>query len=349
MHPMIEAFRETAAHRLDPPFWQYVQRGCGMGISVAEAESSWAAYRLRPRTLRDVSTVDLGLDLFGTWSNPVGVAPTAFHKLTHAEGEIATAGAAGAVGSPFVLSSRSTCRIEDVGAAVRGPWWFQVYMTLTREVTEGMVRRAVATGATALVLTVDTPYVGHRNIPDSGRPMEMTDELALVNMGDHLTPQQARAPWSHIDQDPAIGVETIEWLKQISGRPVVVKGVLREDDARLFVDHGADAVWVSAHGGRQLDRAVTPASVLPEIVEAVGDSVPVAVDGGVRDGFDILTALGLGASAVFVGRPALWALASQGRPGVESLLLEYAAELKHVMGLAGVTDLQQIRDACLVR
>ena len=209
MHPMIEAFRETAAHRLDPPFWQYVQRGCGMGISVAEAESSWAAYRLRPRTLREGSTVDLGLDLFGTWSNPVGVAPTAFHKLTHAEGEIATAGAAGAVGSPFVLSSRSTCRIEDVGAAVRGPWWFQVYMTLTREVTEGMVRRAVATGATALVLTVDTPYVGHRNIPDSGRPMEMTDELALVNMGDHLTPQQARAPWSHIDQDPAIGVETL--------------------------------------------------------------------------------------------------------------------------------------------
>lgn len=349
MHPMSEGFRTTAQERLDPPFWEYVRRGCGRGVSVEESESSWSAYRLRPRTLRDVSSIDLSLDLFGAWKNPIGVAPTAFHKLAHDDGEVATAAAAGKVGSPFVLSSRSTCAIEHVAAAVDGPWWFQVYVTRTRSVTEAMVRRAVDAGATALVLTVDTPYVGHRNIPGSGRPMELTDELALVNMGRHLTDEQRHDPWAHVDQDPSIGIDTIAWLRDISGLPVIVKGVLRPDDASAFARAGAAGVWVSSHGGRQLDRAVTPASVLPEIAAAVRDSVPVMVDGGVRDGLDMLTALALGASAVFVGRPPIWALAAEGQTGVEALLLELAAELRHVMGLAGVTSLHEIHSADLVR
>lgn len=349
MHPLLDGFRRQAQAGLDPAFWHYVSRGCGYGVSVGEAESSWASYRLLPRTLRNVATVDTRMRLFGDFATPIGVAPTAFHRLAHAEGEIATATGAARVGSPFVLSSRSTTRLEHVAAVVAGPWWFQVYVTLERAVTEGMVRRAVAAGASALALTVDTPYVGHRNIPGSGRPIELSDELALVNMAEHLSSRQREDPWAFIDQDPSIGPDTIGWLREISGLPVVVKGVLRPDDARAFVDAGAAAVWVSSHGGRQLDRAITPARALPGIVATVGDSVPIVVDGGVRTGFDVLTALGLGASAVFVGRPALWALAADGAAGVEALLAELTEELHHVMGLAGVVDLTDLRHADLVQ
>ncbi len=348
MHPLIQGFRDVAERDLDPAFWTYVARGCGEGISVAESESSWAAYRLLPRTLRDVSSVDTRLDLFGRFDSPIGVAPTAFHKLAHVRGEAATVAGAVAAGSPFVLSSRSTTRIEEVGGAAGGPWWFQVYVTLERAVTEGMVARAVAAGATALVLTVDTPYVGHRNIPGSGRPMDLSDDLALVNMGEHLAAAQRTDPWAHVDQDPSIGPATIAWLREISGLPVICKGVLRTDDAAAFIDAGAAAVWVSSHGGRQLDRAVTPASVLPNIVAAVRDSVPVMVDGGVRDGMDALTALALGASVVFVGRPVIWGLAADGAAGVEAVLVELNAHLRHVMGLAGVVDLADIAAAELV-
>ena len=348
MHPLIDGFRRTAQAELDPPFWEYVSRGCGYGVSVGAAESSWASYRLLPRALRDVSRIDTRLELFGDFATPVGVAPTAFHRLAHDEGEVATAAGAARAGSPFVLSSRSTTRIEHVAAAAAGPWWFQVYVTLDHAVTEAMVRRAVASGATALALTVDTPYVGHRNIPGSGRPMDLSDDLALVNMAEYLTAAQRDDPWAFIDQDPSIGLDTIGWLRQISGLPVIVKGVLRPDDARAFVDAGAAAVWVSSHGGRQLDRAISPAHALPGIVAAVGGSVPVVVDGGVRTGFDVLTALGLGASAVFVGRPAVWALAADGAGGVEALLAELTEELRHVMGLAGVVDLADLRSAGLV-
>lgn len=348
MHPLIDGFRRTAQQNLDPAYWEYVARGCGDGVSVGEAVASWSAYRLRPRALRDVSRVDTALNLFGTFTSPVGVAPTAFHKLAHPGGELASAAGAAAAGSPFVLSSRSTSRIEDVADAAAGPWWFQVYVTRDRSVTEGMVRRAVAAGAGALVLTVDTPYVGHRDIPGSGRPIALSDDLALTNMAGHLSPQQRADPWAHIDQDPSIDISTIGWLQQISGLPVMVKGVLRTDDAQSFIAAGAAAVWVSSHGGRQLDRAVTPASVLPDIVAAVGDRVPVLVDGGIRDGTDVLTALALGASAAFVGRPVVWGLAADGAAGVEAVLGELAAHLRHVMGLAGVTDLADLRGAGLI-
>lgn len=348
MHPIVRQFRDRAATNVDPAFWAYVTRGMDAGVSVGEAQSAWQHYRFSPRVLRDVSTVDTRASIFGDFASPIGVAPTAFHRLAHTDGEVATATGASAAGVPLCLSSRSTCRIETVAAAVNGPWWLQVYVTKERAVTEAMVRRSVAAGATALVLTADTPYVGHRDIVGSGRPMQLDDDLALVNMGEHLSPQQLADPWAHVDQDPSIDLDTIGWLHGISGLPVIVKGVLRPDDANRFVDAGAAGIWVSNHGGRQLDRAVSTADVLPAVVAEVGDAVPVVVDGGVRDGYDVLTALALGASAVFVGRPAVWALAADGAQGVETVMTALTDELGHLMGLAGVTDLGQVRSAGLI-
>lgn len=323
-------------------------RGTGSNHSVQEAENHWHRYRFEPLVLRDVSTVDTRLELFGSFESPIGVAPTAFHRLAHPRGEVETADGASAVGAPFVLSSRATTRLEDVARAAGGPWWLQVYVTRERAITEAMVRRAAAAGAAALVLTADTPYVGHRDVIGPSRPIALDEQSLLVNMGDHLAAQQRSDPWPAIDQDPSIGVEAIAWLRELSGLPVIVKGVLRADDAQRFVDAGAAGIWVSNHGGRQLDRAVGTACALPNVRAAVGDDTPVLVDGGVRDGFDVLTALALGASAVFVGRPVLWALAADGSTAVASLLRELTDELRHLMGLAGVRDLTEIRQANLI-
>lgn len=213
MHPLVADLRDRARGRLDPALWEFLHRGSGNGLSAAEAESSWQAYRLLPRSLRDVSRIGTATDLFGSFATPVGVAPTAYHRLVHDDGEIATAAGAARAGSPFVLSSRSTCRIEDVARAAAGPWWFQVYVTLERTVTEDLVGRAVDAGATALVLTADTPYVGHRGRPGGGRPTGLTDTLALANMAEHLTAEQRTDPWAHIEQDPSIGPETIAWIR----------------------------------------------------------------------------------------------------------------------------------------
>ncbi|GAB3584660.1 alpha-hydroxy acid oxidase [Calidifontibacter terrae] len=342
MNPLARQFRDRAEQLVEPDFWHYVTRGAGSDISVGEAESAWERYRLAPRVLHDVSTVATGTELFGSWRTPIGVAPTAFHRRLHEQGEAATRAGADAAGAPFVLSSRSTVRIEEVAAAGAGPWWFQVYVTQERAVTEGLVRRAAAAGASALVLTADTPYVGHRVVTGPARPVSIDDDLALVNMGEHLIDTQRGDPWAFVDQDPSIGPETLDWLRAICDLPVLVKGVLRPDDAETFVDAGASGIWVSNHGGRQLDRAMPTAAALPDVLAAVGDRVPVVVDGGVRDAGAAMIALALGASAVFLGRPAMWALAAGGSAGVEELLAEFALELGHLMGLAGVTTVADL-------
>jgi 4-hydroxymandelate oxidase len=193
-----------------------------------------------------------------------------------------------------------------------------------------------------MVLTADTPYVGHRaRTPALSRPLPLGDDHALINVREHF-PADVGDYWELIDQRPDLSLSDISWVAVVADVPVIVKGVLRDDEAVACVDAGADGVWVSNHGGRQLDRAVATARALPEVVRAVGDSVPVLVDGGVRDGFDALVGLALGASAVMLGRPVMWALAAEGAAGVATLLDELSAELRHAMGLAGATNLNEL-------
>ena len=312
MSPLLAAQREAALALLPPAVVDYYAGGSGEETSLAEAEQAWRDVRLRPRVLRDVADVDTAVTLLGTaLRTPVLAAPSAHHGLAHPDGERATAAGVRAAGSLMVLSTRSTVALEEVGA---DPWWLQVYVVRDRARTVELVQRAAAAGASALVLTGDTPYVSTKarrvELPQVPQPREL-------------------------QQDPALTPDDIGWLAGVSGLPVLVKGVLRGDDAARCLDAGAAGVVVSNHGGRQLDRAVPTARALPEVADAVAGRAPVLVDGGIRSGLDVLCALALGADAVLLGRPVLWALAAGGADGVAGCLDTVTAQLAEVLALAG--------------
>ena len=339
----IAALRQRAQELLPPAVWDYIETGAGAEISLDEAESAWQRWRFRPHVLRDVRTVNTTTTLYGDrLALPVVVAPSASHGLYHPEGERASAAGTGAGGAAYCLSTRSSCTFEDVGAAATGPWWMQVYVTAARDITEAMVGRCVDAGASALVLTGDTPYVSRR-----ARAVEaasLVDAAADDNLGRHLAGRDISA----LAADAGITTEQIRWLHDISGLPVLVKGVLRGDDADACLDAGAEGIIVSNHGARQLDRVVPTAAALPEVVAAVGGRAPVLVDGGVRSAYDVLVALALGADAVMLGRPAIYALACDGADGVRDLLDGLQDDLAHLMGLAGAPDLAALDPSYLL-
>lgn len=331
MHTLLAAHEATAAARLPSAVRDYYATGSGDQTAALEAENAWSARRLRPRVLRDVGTVDTSLTLLRTpLRTPVLVAPSALHGLAHPDGEVATARGTADAGSLLVLSTRASRRLEDVPC---GPWWFQAYVMRDRGLTRALVQRAAAAGASAVVVTGDTPYLGTR--PGAGRSALATDPL--VNLAEHLTGDERSA-----EQDPTADLDVIAEIASAAGLPVLVKGVLRGDDAVDCLDAGAAGIVVSNHGGRQLDRAVPTAAVMPEVVEAVDGRAPVLVDGGLRSGTDVLVALALGADAVLLGRPVLWALAADGAAGVQACLDALTADLAHVMGLAGASTLTEV-------
>jgi 4-hydroxymandelate oxidase len=337
MLPLSAGHLETARRTLEPAVFDYYHAGSGEESTAREAEAAWRTYRLRPRVLRDVSSVDLTTELLGTAvSSPFVVAPMAFHALAHPDGECATVAGTGQAGCLSVVSTRASRTLEDIGAAATGPWWFQAYVMRDRGLTEALVQRAAAAGARAVVLTVDTPYVGRKHKVEGVR-IAVPDDQFLVNLAQHLLPGAIGREAA--EQDPSMTPEVIGRLTDVGGLPVVVKGLLRGDEARRCVDAGAAGVIVSNHGGRQLDRAVPSALALPEVLDAVEGRVPVLVDGGVRTGTDALVALALGAAAVLVGRPVLWALASAGAAGVSAALTALTDDLRHVMAVAGAAAL----------
>jgi 4-hydroxymandelate oxidase len=325
----IDALAERCATTLDPALLDYYAGGSGAEVSLGEARTAWLRYRLRPRVLVDVSRVDVSTELLGARvTSPVAVAPVAYQGLLHPDGEVAVRRGAG--GHLTVVSTRATRTIEEIGAAAAGPWWFQVYVTVDRGLTDALVERAAAAGARALVLTGDTPYIARK--ARGGRPAALGSASTMTNFAPHLRAGADAA--RDTEQNPAATLDDIGRLADRSGLPVLVKGVLRGDDARRCLDAGAAGIVVSNHGGRQLDRAVAPALALPEVVAACGDA-PVLVDGGVRSGPDVLTALALGARGVLVGRPFAWALATGGADGVADLAAAFDDDLGHALGLAG--------------
>ena len=327
-------FEAPARERLHPAAWAYYARGAWDEHTLRDTDASWGRYRLRPRVLVDVESIDLRTTLLGREvALPVGIAPAALHGLAHADGECATARAAAAAGVLQVVSTVASRSIEEVAAAAPGsPRWFQLYVQRERSVSRALVERAAAAGYGAIVLTVDLPVLGYRddilrlnfdpgadayaNLPKrTVRDAEIDDVLDLRSVG--LT-------WDALDE-----------LRSWSDLPLVLKGILTAEDARLAVEHGAAAVWVSNHGGRQLDRVPAPVDVLPEIVAAVGDRVEVYVDGGVRRGPDVAIALALGARAVFTARPFLYALACAGEAGVAHALRIVREETERTLALLG--------------
>lgn len=328
--------REEAARSVLPPeVFDYYAGGSFDELSVAANLADWAALRLRPRVLRDVRAVDPGTTLLGEpVPHPVVVAPTAFHRMAHPDGEVATARGAAAAGARFILSTRSTTPVEEVAAAVDGhPFWYQVYVLQDRDLTADLVKRAVAAGATALVLTADVARLGRR-LRDVRNGFVAPAHLGTVESLDR--------PDRLGDQDAGLTFADIGWLREATGLPVVVKGVLRGDDARRCVDAGATGIVVSNHGGRQLDGAISGAAAMVDVMRAVRDDCEVYVDGGIRRGTDVVKALALGARAVLVGRPVLWGLATGGADGVTEVLRELVGELDLAMALCGCRTLGDV-------
>ena len=331
----IAELEQRARGLLTPEVYDYYAGGPGSEQTLHASVSAWQQHWLMPRVLRDVSTVDTSVRLPGlpetAAATPIAVAPTGFQGLAHPEGEVATARGAARAGALMVLSTRSSMKIEEVAEAVAsegGAWWFQVYVMKDRTLTARLVERAVAAGARALVLTGDTPVVGRKRRDRTEGVV--SDAQVLANIG-------PLADLSVTGQAADVTFADIGWLARLGGVPVLVKGVLRADDARACLAGGAAGVIVSNHGGRQLDRAVPTALALPAVAGELGSSVPVFVDGGLRTGADVLTALGLGARAVFLGRPVLWALACGGADGVRDLLTGLTSDLVHAMALAGAS------------
>jgi 4-hydroxymandelate oxidase len=345
--PDVAELERRARRLLPADAYDYYAGGSGRGATLRASAEAWRQVWLAPRILRDVTTVDTTVTVpGGTLPTPIAVAPTAYHGLAHPDGELATAAGAARAGALFVLSTRSTRRIEEVAEVVGGlggSWWFQVYVMRDRELTAGLVRRAAAAGAAALVLTGDTPVVG-RSLGPGPSPRAVSGPDFLVNLG----PLEDLGRAVH---SPAVTFADIGWLAEISGGlPVVVKGVLRRDDALACAAHGAAAVIVSNHGGRQFDGAVPAAWALPGIAadlsglstRAGGQLLPAFADGGIRTGSDALAALALGARAVFIGRPVLWALACGGAAGVQELLEGLNTDLAQQMTLAGAASVSSI-------
>ena len=279
---------------------------------------------------------------------PIVVAPTAFHMLACEAGEIATARAAKAAGTLFILSSLSNTAMESVFAEAASPRWFQLYIYKDREITRELVQRAEAAGAEAIVLTVDAPGLGTRE-RDARNSFSLPPGLVVANLsplgkGDIPEVQgSGLAAYVRANFKHDLGFDDLNWLCGSTRLPVVVKGVCRGDDARRAAEHGAKAVVVSNHGGRQLDTAPSTCEVLPHVVEAAGDRCEIYVDGGIRRGSDVLKAIALGARAVLVGRPILWGLSVDGEKGALHVLEILRRELDEAMLLCGCTKLSRDR------
>lgn len=340
-------FERAAAARLARSALDYYASGARDEITLRNNRRAFERLCVHYRVLRDVSRIELTTRLLGERGggaevrSPILVAPTAFHRMAHPDGELATVRAAGSAGTIMILSTLSNTPVEEVVKAATGPVWFQLYVYRDREATRGLVQRAEAAGCEALVLTVDAPRLGVRE-RDVRNRFELPAGLSVVNMlaegkGEVVAPKMDSGLAAYFASliDPALTFEDLEWLASVTKLPLLVKGVVRGDDARRAVDHGAAGVVVSNHGGRQLDTSPATIDVLPEVVEAVDGQAEILLDGGIRRGTDVLKALALGAKAVLVGRPVLWGLACDGQAGVERVLGLLTRELELAMMLAG--------------
>ena len=306
--------------------------------------------------LVDVAEVDTSVTLLGTeLPHPVLLAPTAFQRLAHPDGELATARAAAATGSLLVASTLATTPIEEIGAAATGPLWLQLYIFRDRGLSAELVRRGREAGWRAVCLTVSVPVQGNRERHARNR-FQLPEGLELANFRGELQshfPDGGRP--SGLDRfieeqfDARLTWSAVEWLREIAGQPVMVKGILSREDGRLAVEHGAAAIIVSNHGGRQLDGALPTARALSEVVEAVEGRVPVLVDGGIRRGPDVLRAVALGAAAVLIGRPYLWGLAVAGQQGVERVVELLVSDLRRALALTSCPRLRDVDARLLAR
>jgi L-lactate dehydrogenase (cytochrome) len=361
----VEDLRRIARRRTPRAAFDYVDGGATDEVSMRRAREAFDRVEFHPRVLRDVAAVDTSTTVLGRRAAmPVGFGPTGFTRLMHHEGERGVAAAAGRAGIPYALSTMGTTSIEDLAAAApKADLWFQLYVWRDRERSRELIARAREAGYGALMLTVDVPINGARlrdsrnglTVPPALSPRTLagmarfpswwlnkltTEPLAFAS----LAPGSPAGVMDLIASlfDPSVTFDDVEWIRGQWDGSLVVKGIQHADDARRLAGLGADAVVVSNHGGRQLDRAVTPLEVLPEVVDAVGDDVEVLLDGGVRNGGDAVAAVALGARAVLLGRAYLYALMAGGEAGVDRLCVLLEDDVRRTMALLGATSVDQL-------
>jgi isopentenyl diphosphate isomerase/L-lactate dehydrogenase-like FMN-dependent dehydrogenase len=353
--PLNLADFEPAARAVLPPaIYDYIAGGAEDEATLRDNRDAFARYRFRFKVLASADQPDLSTEILGQrFTMPVYLAPAAIQRMAHPEGEAAAYRAASDAGIAYCLSTLSSVSIEDVAAAATGPRWFQLYMHPERNTSAAFVERAVDAGYAAILLTVDLPKTGRRE-RDIRNGFSLPEGLSYANLGG----MRSRATTTGLDpfaQDvnaqthAGLGWGDLEWLVSRTSLPVIVKGVVRADDARHAVDAGARGLVVSNHGGRQLDYAIASLDALPAVVQAVAGRLPVLLDGGVRRGTDVLKALCLGASGVLIGRPYLYALAVRGADGVREMLEMLRGEIVLSMSLLGVPRLSELTGDLLAK
>jgi 4-hydroxymandelate oxidase len=326
--------------------WEYMRGGAADELTLRWNRESYDRLRLRPRILVDVSQLDTRVTLFGReLAFPILLAPTAYHKLVHPEGEIATARGASAANATMVLSTTATTSLEDVAKVATRSLWFQLYVQPDRDFTRDLVRRAESAGYQALVVTVDSPVLGPR-YRETRSKFALPPGVERANLKGLKTATGGHRPTESTIYsallDPSLTWKEIEWLRSITKLPMLLKGILNADDAAHAADLGASGIIVSNHGGRNLDTLPATIDALPEVTARIAGRVPVLVDGGIRRGTDVLKAIAHGASAVLIGRPYLYGLAVGGADGVSRVINILRREFEMAMALTGRRSVAQI-------
>lgn len=367
----IHDLKRLFKRRVPKMFHDYVDSGSWTESTYHANESDFQKIKFRQRVAVDMSNRSLKSSMIGQSVNmPVALAPTGLTGMLHADGEMLAAKVAEAMGVPFTLSTMSVCSIEDVASVTTKPFWFQLYVMKDRGFIENLIERAKAANCSALMLTLDLQILGQRHkdihnglsVPPKMTLLQLynmaikprwcinmlsTKRHSFRNIEGHVSDAQdlsSLSIWTQKQFDEKLSWDDVEWIKQKWGGPLILKGILDERDARLAVKSGADAIVVSNHGGRQLDGARSSISVLPEIVDAVGDDIEVHMDGGIRSGQDVLKAVSLGAKGVYIGRPFLYGLGAMGEAGVKLALEIIQKEMDITMAFCGekkVTDMDR--------
>lgn len=347
----LHEFEALARKRVSPAVWAYISGGAADEVTLRRNRAAYEQILLKPRVLVDVSKLDTRLTLLGqSFDFPILLAPAAYHKLIHPEGEIASARGAAAAGATLVVSSFATVAIEKLARASDARLWFQLYVQPDREFCRDLIQRAEAAGCQALVITVDTPVAPTRD-RELRAPLKLPRGVTMEN----LRPLGSKAAHPGGSQvyaavlNAALDWKMVEWLRSCAKTPVLLKGILATEDARRAAESGADGIIVSNHGARNLDTAPASIEALPHVTEVIAGRIPILLDGGIRRGTDVVKALALGAQAVLIGRPYLWGLAANGADGVRAVVDILRRELEVAMALCGVTRLGEMNSGVLWR
>jgi len=365
----IADLKKMAKRRVPKMFFEYADSGSWTEGTYRSNEADYQKIKLRQRVLVDMTNRSLESEMIGQKvAMPVALSPTGLTGMQHADGEMLAAQAAEEFGVPFTLSTMSICSIEDVASAVKKPFWFQLYVMKDRNFIADLIDRAKAAKCSALVVTLDLQILGDRH-KDARNGLSAPPKFTIKNLWQmmirplwcmqmlttrhhtfgnivghvkNVSDLSSLSAWTEDQFDPKLNWEDIEWIKERWGGPLILKGILDVEDAMMATKIGADAIIVSNHGGRQLDGAPSTISVLPEIVDAVGDKIEIHIDSGIRSGQDVLKALALGAKGTFIGRPFLYGLGAQGKKGVTRALEIIAKELDTSMALCGKRKISEL-------